>query len=96
MTKAEWEQWTQRAIRALDTAFPEILPTTEYAAWKQGEQLLPHALLCLERATTSEEIPCSGLLSLQDSSVSTCTRTVRAGEIALTACVVPPGADSGS
>ncbi len=55
MTKAEWEQWTQRAIRALDTAFPEILPTTEYAAWKQGEQLLPHALLCLERATTSEE-----------------------------------------
>jgi tetratricopeptide (TPR) repeat protein/DNA-binding XRE family transcriptional regulator len=55
MTEAEREQWDGRVIEALDAVFPEVLPVTGSAAWKQCERLLPHALLCLHRARTSEE-----------------------------------------
>ncbi len=55
MTEAEQEQWQQRAISALDAVFPEVVPATEYTAWKQCERLLPHALLCLNQSRTSEE-----------------------------------------
>lgn len=55
LTEAELEQWTQRVMNALEAVFPEVHPSTENAAWKQGERLLPHTLLCLGRARDTEE-----------------------------------------
>ncbi|BCL78996.1 tetratricopeptide repeat protein [Ktedonobacteria bacterium brp13] len=55
LTEAEREQWTWRAIRALDEMFPEVQPTTEYPIWKQCGRLLPHALLCLHRLRNAED-----------------------------------------
>ncbi|MDQ2715171.1 MAG: FxSxx-COOH system tetratricopeptide repeat protein [Chloroflexota bacterium] len=51
MTEPERDYWLQQAIVALDTVFPQV----EYATWKQCERLLPHALLCLNRAAASQE-----------------------------------------
>ncbi|HEY1348075.1 MAG TPA: FxSxx-COOH system tetratricopeptide repeat protein [Ktedonobacteraceae bacterium] len=45
----EREQWSRRVVDALDAAFPDVLPSTDYAIWQRGERLLPHALLCLSR-----------------------------------------------
>ncbi len=36
--------WTQRAIRAVNAAFPHV----EFETWPQCERLLPHALVCAE------------------------------------------------
>jgi tetratricopeptide (TPR) repeat protein/transcriptional regulator with XRE-family HTH domain len=55
MSETEQVQWSRRVIEVLDAVFPEIQPTTESTAWKQGERLLPHALLCLQRARANEE-----------------------------------------
>ena len=55
MTEEERELWTRRAVEALGAVFPEVLPSTEYATWKQCERLLPHALLCLQRADVADE-----------------------------------------
>ncbi len=55
MSEAEQEQWSRRVIVALDAVFPEIRPATEYTTWKQGERLLPHALLCLHRVGAKEK-----------------------------------------
>ncbi len=51
MTENERWQWTQRVINALDAVFPEVYPTTDHTFWKQCERFLPHALLCLHRAS---------------------------------------------
>jgi tetratricopeptide (TPR) repeat protein/transcriptional regulator with XRE-family HTH domain len=53
MTETEREQWTLRAIKALDAVFPEVL--TAHTAWKQCERLLPHILSCLNQARAAEE-----------------------------------------
>jgi len=50
------ESWIQRAVQAVNTAFPHI----EYSKWEQCQRLLPHALACeghIERwsLTFSEE-----------------------------------------
>lgn len=42
MSEQERELWQQRAIRMLNTIFPEASP----ASWKQCERLLPHVLTC--------------------------------------------------
>jgi tetratricopeptide (TPR) repeat protein len=55
MTEEERKQWTQQVVEALSAVFPEVLPSTEYATWKQCERLLPHALLCLQRAGAADE-----------------------------------------
>jgi len=52
MAGAEREQWVARAIAALDTLFPE---GGEHESWSRCERLLPHALLCVERAEAPEE-----------------------------------------
>jgi tetratricopeptide (TPR) repeat protein len=36
--------WTQRAVRAVNVAFPEV----QHQTWPQCDRLLPHALLCAE------------------------------------------------
>ncbi len=54
MTEEKREQWTRRVTAALDAGFPEVLPATGYAAWKQCERLLPHALLCLHQEAAEE------------------------------------------
>jgi tetratricopeptide (TPR) repeat protein len=55
MTEAEREQWTGRAMSALDLLFPDVRPATGYAIWKQCERLQLHALLCLQQAEALEE-----------------------------------------
>ena len=54
MTDEEQALWSERVIAALDVLFPEVSAGTEYAAWKQCERLLPHTLLCLQRAGSDE------------------------------------------
>lgn len=54
MTEEKREQWTGQVTAALDAGFPEVLPATEHAAWKQCERLLPHALLCLHQEAAEE------------------------------------------
>lgn len=49
MTDDEQKQWSRRVMAAVEAAFPDVLPSTEYATWQRGERLLPHALLCLQR-----------------------------------------------
>ncbi len=55
MTDTEREQWSTRVIKVLNAAFPEIRTMTNYVAWKQGERLLPHTLLCLHRIEEASE-----------------------------------------
>ena len=55
MSEAEQKQWNRRVMMALDAVFPDIRPATAYIDWRQGERLLPHALLCLHRAASQEE-----------------------------------------
>lgn len=55
MTEAERAEWSRRTIRALEALFPDVRPATEYAAWKQGARLLPHALLRLHQTDAAEE-----------------------------------------
>lgn len=43
MSEQEREEWTERAIAALDVVFPEV----SHEVWDQCERLLPHALNCL-------------------------------------------------
>lgn len=50
MGDQERQVWQRRAIRALDTAFPEIIPEN----WKQCERFLPHLLACV--ATLPEDV----------------------------------------
>src|SRR5450755_831463 len=44
MDEQERQQWAQRAVRAVNAAFPEV----EHQTWPQCDRLLPHALLCAE------------------------------------------------
>jgi len=44
MDEQSRHQWTQRAVRAVNAAFPYI----EHRTWPQCDRLLPHALLCAE------------------------------------------------
>jgi len=44
MEKQDKRQWAERAVRAVNAAFPEV----EHRTWPQCDQLLPHALLCTE------------------------------------------------
>jgi tetratricopeptide (TPR) repeat protein/DNA-binding XRE family transcriptional regulator len=55
MTETERELWAGRSIEALAVVFPDWVPTTPYATWKQSERLLSHVLLCLNRAGPGEE-----------------------------------------
>jgi tetratricopeptide (TPR) repeat protein len=43
MEKAEQRQWAERAVRAVNRAFPDL----EFAAWPQCERVLPHAQTCV-------------------------------------------------
>jgi len=54
MEDQEREHWGRRVIEALEAAFPDVLPSTEYTIWQRGERLLPHALLCLQRPGSEE------------------------------------------
>lgn len=49
MTTTERERWSRRAMEALDAVFPAGEPASAFPSWKQGERLLPHALLCVQR-----------------------------------------------
>jgi tetratricopeptide (TPR) repeat protein len=44
MDEQERQQWAQRAVRAVNAAFPDV----EHQTWPQCDRLLPHALLCAE------------------------------------------------
>ena len=44
MDEQNRQQWTQRAVRAINAAFPKV----EHQTWPQCDRLLPHALLCAE------------------------------------------------
>jgi Tetratricopeptide repeat len=44
MDEQNRQQWAERAVRAVNAAFPEV----EHQTWPQCDQLLPHALLCAE------------------------------------------------
>jgi len=55
MTKTEREQWSRQALEALEAVFPLALPASEYTLWRQCQRLLPHALVCLERAGAADE-----------------------------------------
>jgi tetratricopeptide (TPR) repeat protein len=46
MTEQEREQWTERAIAALDACFPEATRDALDEVWRQCERLLPHVLIC--------------------------------------------------
>ncbi|HLZ62910.1 MAG TPA: FxSxx-COOH system tetratricopeptide repeat protein, partial [Ktedonosporobacter sp.] len=62
MTDEEREKWSARVIAILDVELPEVRHATKYAAWKQCERLLPHALLRVQRAeATSESLPLASL-----------------------------------
>jgi tetratricopeptide (TPR) repeat protein len=70
MTEEEREVWTRRVMDVLNSVFPDILPPTgtlpptTYTTWKQGERLLPHALLSLHRAAAQEaSLPLASLAS---------------------------------
>ncbi|HEY7413607.1 MAG TPA: tetratricopeptide repeat protein [Ktedonobacteraceae bacterium] len=59
----EEEQWNARVTAALDVVLPDVWCATKYVAWKQCERLLPHVLLCLQRAKeTSESLPLASLV----------------------------------
>lgn len=51
MSKLERQQWQQRAIRMLNTLFPEAVPQ----AWQQCERLLPHVLACAASISAQTE-----------------------------------------
>jgi tetratricopeptide (TPR) repeat protein len=55
MTEEKRKQWTRQVIAALDAVFPEVPAAAAYSAWKQGERLVPHALLCLHRARATND-----------------------------------------
>jgi tetratricopeptide (TPR) repeat protein len=57
MTEQEYDVWIQRAIEALNTAFPDITHTT----WKQCERLLSHALICVEQITVQTSLELASL-----------------------------------
>ncbi|HYU75002.1 MAG TPA: tetratricopeptide repeat protein, partial [Ktedonobacteraceae bacterium] len=42
MDEHDRHQWSQRAVQAVNAAFPEV----EHQTWPQCDRLLPHALLC--------------------------------------------------
>jgi len=44
MDEQDRQQWSERAVRAVNAAFPEV----EHRTWPQCDRLLPHALLCAE------------------------------------------------
>ena len=61
-TMTEKEQWHARVIAALDRVLPDVRSVNEYAAWKQCERLLTHALLCVQRTgATSKSLPLASL-----------------------------------
>jgi tetratricopeptide (TPR) repeat protein/transcriptional regulator with XRE-family HTH domain len=51
MSEVEQRSWLGQVIAALETVFPGVEPSI----WNQCERLLPHALLCLQRADASQE-----------------------------------------
>jgi tetratricopeptide (TPR) repeat protein len=58
MTGSERDQWLVRILTALDLVFPPDLLMREggeQRTWSQCERLLPHALLCLERADANHD-----------------------------------------
>lgn len=77
MSDQERERWRARVIAALEVAFPEVQRMSRYAAWKQCERLLPHALLCLQRP----EVASQGL-SLASLAHKTACYLLRAGRYA--------------
>jgi tetratricopeptide (TPR) repeat protein len=42
MSKQTYQQWAERAVRAMDAVFPK----PEFTAWTQCERCLPHAQMC--------------------------------------------------
>jgi tetratricopeptide (TPR) repeat protein/transcriptional regulator with XRE-family HTH domain len=52
MTEAERDQWFTRVLTTLDLVFPK---GGEHEDWGQCERLLPHALLCVQQAKTSQK-----------------------------------------
>src|SRR6266516_2618114 len=50
MDEQDRHQWTQRAVQAINTAFPEV----EHQTWPLCDRLLPHALLCAELITQEQ------------------------------------------
>jgi len=42
MEEQNEKQWAERAVRVVNTAFPDI----EHQNWPQCDRLLPHALVC--------------------------------------------------
>jgi hypothetical protein len=42
MNSQTLRQWTDRVVRAMNAAFPEV----EFPQWSRCEQLLPHVQLC--------------------------------------------------
>jgi hypothetical protein len=44
MDEQSRQQWAQRAVRAVNAAFPDI----EHQTWPQCDRLLPHTLICAE------------------------------------------------
>ncbi len=57
MSEQEREEWTERAITALDVVFPQVTNDATHETWEQCERFLPHALAC------------AGLIATQKSSV---------------------------
>ena len=55
MTPVERGRWNRRAMEALDTVFPAGESAAAVSSCKQGERLLPHALLCVQREATHAE-----------------------------------------
>jgi len=49
MTKLERDQWTERAITALNAVFPEV-SVQEWGQWERCERLLPHILAAVDGA----------------------------------------------
>jgi tetratricopeptide (TPR) repeat protein/DNA-binding XRE family transcriptional regulator len=86
LSPSEQEQWSRRAIGALDAVFPDVLPETEHAARRQAERLLPHALLCLRRAgATLESLVLASLAYKAAQYLRECGRYTEAEPLALKA-----------
>ena len=62
MSQQEREEWSARVIEALETVFPRLLLTTEYALRKLCNRLLPHALHRLQQPGLSgDSLACASL-----------------------------------
>lgn len=55
MTTTERGRWNRRTLEVLNTLFPDGEPVSAVPSWKQGERLLSHALLCVQRGVRNAE-----------------------------------------